>query len=168
MKGKLGQNTLCLFTKRDNKKISQICLAKKSRGFGKGKWNGFGGKMDSKLDPTIEEAALRELREEAGEIEVLKSDLIKVAEVIFIWPHKREWDKIMHVYLIDRWEGEIKGSEEMITPTWYSIDDLSSIDMWDADLKWFPFLFEGKKIKARIEYNEDGKYVEWKYELAEF
>ena len=36
----------------------------KKRGFGEGKWNGFGGKVEE--GETILQAALRELKEECG------------------------------------------------------------------------------------------------------
>lgn len=43
---------------------NQILLAMKKRGFGEGKWNGAGGKVDP--GETIIQAASRELREETG------------------------------------------------------------------------------------------------------
>jgi len=48
--------TLCIVLKRN-----EILLGMKKRGFGKGKWNGFGGKV--LRGETIEKAAKRELRE---------------------------------------------------------------------------------------------------------
>jgi 8-oxo-dGTP diphosphatase/2-hydroxy-dATP diphosphatase len=42
----------------------RILLGMKKRGFGMGKWNGFGGKVEPA--ETVEDAALRELEEEAG------------------------------------------------------------------------------------------------------
>lgn len=42
----------------------KILLGMKKRGFGAGRWNGFGGKVLS--GETIEETAKREIREEAG------------------------------------------------------------------------------------------------------
>lgn len=42
----------------------QVLLGMKKRGFGEGKWNGFGGKVES--GETIEQAAARELKEEAN------------------------------------------------------------------------------------------------------
>lgn len=42
----------------------QILLGMKKRGFGMGKWNGFGGKVEP--GETIEEGALREMAEESG------------------------------------------------------------------------------------------------------
>ena len=51
--------TLCLITKEDN-----ILLGMKKRGFGTGIWNGFGGKVQK--GESIEEATVRETKEEAG------------------------------------------------------------------------------------------------------
>ena len=42
----------------------RVLLGEKKRGFGEGFWNGFGGKVDA--GESVDEAALRELREEAG------------------------------------------------------------------------------------------------------
>ena len=47
-----------------NEASQEILLGMKKRGFGVGKWNGFGGKVDPK--ESIYEGALRELKEEAG------------------------------------------------------------------------------------------------------
>lgn len=43
---------------------NQILLAMKKRGFGEGKWNGAGGKVEE--GETIVQAASRELMEETG------------------------------------------------------------------------------------------------------
>jgi 8-oxo-dGTP diphosphatase/2-hydroxy-dATP diphosphatase len=56
----------------------KVLLGKKKRGFGTGRWNGFGGKVEE--GETIEESAKRETREEAG-IDV--SDLEKVGIIEF-------------------------------------------------------------------------------------
>lgn len=42
----------------------RVLLGRKKRGFGAGKWNGFGGKIEA--GETIRQCAVRELREEAG------------------------------------------------------------------------------------------------------
>ncbi len=42
----------------------EILLGMKKRGFGKGKWNGFGGKVSQ--NESVLEGAQRELQEEAG------------------------------------------------------------------------------------------------------
>ena len=43
-------------------KENNILLGMKKRGFGEGRWNGFGGKVET--GETIEEGAKRELKEE--------------------------------------------------------------------------------------------------------
>jgi 8-oxo-dGTP pyrophosphatase MutT (NUDIX family) len=42
----------------------RVLLAMKKRGFGEGRWNGYGGKV--KEGETIEQAARREILEESG------------------------------------------------------------------------------------------------------
>ena len=44
----------------------KVLLGMKKRGFGEGKWNGFGGKVEA--GETIIEAAAREVKEECGYI----------------------------------------------------------------------------------------------------
>lgn len=50
-----------VFCLRENR---HVLLGMKKRGFGKGKWNGFGGKVEQ--GETMVESAVRELKEEAG------------------------------------------------------------------------------------------------------
>ena len=45
---------------------NRVLLGMKKRGFGVGKWNGFGGKLEP--GETVVEAAAREVREECGYI----------------------------------------------------------------------------------------------------
>ena len=49
---------------REEEGERQLLLGRKKRGFGEGKWNGFGGKLEP--GETVEEAAVRELQEESG------------------------------------------------------------------------------------------------------
>ena len=53
------ETTLCLLKKEDS-----ILLALKKRGFGEGKYNGVGGKLENNETP--EEAMIRECKEEIG------------------------------------------------------------------------------------------------------
>ncbi|MCX6719056.1 MAG: NUDIX domain-containing protein [Candidatus Taylorbacteria bacterium] len=53
------QMTLCIVYQP-----SRVLLGMKKMGFGKGRWNGFGGKVEA--GETIEDAAKREVLEEAG------------------------------------------------------------------------------------------------------
>ena len=46
------------------REANRVLLGMKKRGFGVGKWNGFGGKLEQ--GETVLEAAAREVREECG------------------------------------------------------------------------------------------------------
>jgi len=56
-----GPKRLTLLLLRSN---GRILLGRKKRGFGAGKANGFGGKVE--VGETIKEAAVREMQEESG------------------------------------------------------------------------------------------------------
>ncbi len=131
-----------------------IFLGNKKRGFGKGKINGFGGKYTPQ-DKTIEEAALRELFEEIG-IKSKLEHLQKVGVIEFSFPPEKakEWNQRAHVYFLNQWEGEPSESEEM-TVEKYKINEIPYEKMWDTDQHWMPKLIEGKKIKAKFEFEAD-------------
>lgn len=59
--------TLCLVFQSP-----RLLLGLKKRGFGQGRWNGFGGKV--KVGEPLEAAAIRETQEEAG---IIVSDITK-------------------------------------------------------------------------------------------
>jgi len=144
------QATLCLLL-RDGQSAKEILLAMKKRRFGEGKWNGAGGKFDSKKgDKTINDTAIRETKEEIG-IDVKKMD--KVAVLNFHFPYKKEWDQDVHVFLVKDWEGEPSESEEML-PQWFKTYEIPFNKMWDDDKYWLPHILKGKKLKAKFIFKE--------------
>lgn len=151
----LRNSTLVFLVKKSDGVIREICLAMKKRGFGKGRWNGVGGKVDSEHE-TIEEAARRETREEIS-IEV--GDLEKTAELSFYFPHNTAWDQMVHVYFTEVWSGEPSESEEM-NPQWFSVDGLPFHDMWPDDPFWLPEVITGNKIKARFIFGEGDRILD--------
>lgn len=60
----------------------RVLLGMKKRGFGAGRWNGFGGKVRD--GETIEEAARREMEEEAG-IQPSTFERVGVIDFEFHW-----------------------------------------------------------------------------------
>ena len=98
--------TLCMLV-RDNPP-QEILLGMKKARFGAGKYNGFGGKVEPR--ETIVEATARELAEEAG-VQVALSDLKPVALLTFLFPYRREWEQVVHVYCAHSWQGTPAESE---------------------------------------------------------
>lgn len=129
----------------------RILLGMKKRGFGAGKINGFGGKLNE--GESIVEAAVRELEEEIG-LETTIDNLEKVGELTFLFPHKTEWDNVVHVFLINSWNGEPRESEEMGFE-WHDVDKIPVDKMWDADKYWMSDVLNGRKVKGKFSYGED-------------
>ncbi len=143
---KLKDTTLVFLVKKSAGEISQICLAMKKRGFGAGRWNGVGGKVEQ--GETIEKAAERETKEE---ICVLPADLKKVGELSFYFPHNPAWDQLVHIYFAENWQGEPAESEEM-KPAWFSPKDLPFKSMWPDDTFWMPEVLKGNAIRGYFKF----------------
>ena len=126
-----------------------VLLAMKKRGFGAGRWNGVGGKLDE--GETIEEALVRECQEE---ISVTPTQYKKMAEILFDEHHNGERSQMqVHVYVCEAYEGEPKESEEM-APEWYKLNELPFDEMWPDDPYWLPQVLDGKKLKATFVLDE--------------
>lgn len=132
-----------LFVIRDGK----ILLIHKKRGFGKGKINGPGGKIEPGETPR--ECAIRETCEE-----------------LCIKPTGVEDAGLLHFQFIDGYsihgfvftasgyEGEPTETEEAI-PIWCTIDELPFEHMWEDDPTWFPYMLEGRYFSGRYIFDGD-------------
>ena len=135
-------------------KDASVYLSEKKRGFGKGYLNGYGGKVGE--GESIENAAIRELNEEAG-LTVNLQKLQRVAIINFFEEDRQIFE--CHVFFVSVWNGEIKESEEMAQPVLYDLNNLPYERMWDGDRVWLPLVFSGKKIKADVYYEKGMKKV---------
>ena len=127
-----------------------VLLALKKRGFGIGKWNGVGGKVDEKKDKSILDAAIRETKEEIG-VDLESPE--KVAVMRFRFPYKEEWNQDVHVFLADSWKGNPEESEEM-APKWFKFPEIPFAKMWDDDKYWLHHVLAGKKLEADFIFKE--------------
>ena len=113
-----------------------------------GKWIGVGGHVEH--GETIDEAAIREVKEETG-LDVLS--LFCSGEVLFI---NDDYEEMMYVYeitdfqgtLIDCNEGELK---------WIPIKDIYNYPMWEGDKCFLPSLINHQPyFKMTLRYkNKD-------------
>ena len=146
-------------------KGNSVLFGMKKRGFGSGKLNGYGGKVDSGEE--ITDSAVRELFEEA-KIICRKEDLEKVGEIDFFFPEipkEKDWNQTVHVYILRKWFGDVEETEEM-KPEWFDIEDLPLKKMWIDDKHWLPLVLKGKKIRASFVFDKEGESIK-RYQIAE-
>jgi 8-oxo-dGTP pyrophosphatase MutT (NUDIX family) len=147
--------TLLFLVRRDEAgAVSEICLAMKKRGFGIGKYNGVGGKVEP--GESIENAARREAEEEIG---VLVGELRQMAELEFRYAPRPDWDQLVHVFFAESWEGEPTESEEM-KPGWYAIPTIPFHSMWPDDSIWLPEVVSGNRIRGKFSFGEGETILE--------
>lgn len=144
----MRNSTLLFLIKKDGTKITDICLAMKKRGFGMGRYNGVGGKVEK--EESIEDAVRREAKEEIG---VTINEMTKCAELAFTFPHKEDWNQLVHVYLADTWDGDIIETEEM-NPSWFNVNDIPYEQMWSDDIYWLPKVLDGNVVRGKITFAE--------------
>jgi len=150
----MRNSTLLFLARETDGKVSHICLAMKKRSFGKGRWNGVGGKVME--GETIIDAMRRETKEE---IAVSVSDVSKVAELTFTFPSNQAWDQVVHVYTARTWEGEPTESEEM-APAWFALADIPYTNMWPDDIFWLPLVLQGLLVRAQFTFGENDVILE--------
>ena len=141
--------TLCLIERE-----GELLLGLKKRGFGEGRWNGFGGKLA--VGETIEQAARREVREESG-LEVGSLTVRGVLE--FIFQDNPECLEV-HLFGAQDFSGEPTETEEML-PAWWKTDALPYDQMWPDDRHWLPLYLDGKNVKGRFLFENQDRILDF-------
>lgn len=128
----------------------RILLAMKKRGFGHGRWNGLGGKLEP--GETLEQAAVRECHEESG---VTPRTLNLVAEHDFVQQSDapEAWHMYVYVYLCESWDGTPVETEEM-APQWFTLNQIPYKDMWEDDEYWLARVLDGQLLKGTFTFDE--------------
>jgi len=140
--------TLCLI-----RKDTKILLGLKKRGFGEGKWNGFGGKVEK--GESIEEATKREVEEEAC---IRLGNIEKAGILEFEFEGNPETLEV-HIFGAVDFSGEPKESDEMV-PQWFDEKELPFDKMWPDDRHWMPLFLTGRKFTGKFFFNNLNEIID--------
>ena len=132
-----------VFVIRDGK----ILLIDKKTGFGKGKVNGPGGKVEKGESPQA--CAIRECQEELG---------ITVSNLRYSGQHRFQFvdGYSIHVWVYSSEEFEGVPVETLeARPLWVSVDEIPYERMWEDDSLWLPMLLRGERFQGRWLFDGD-------------
>lgn len=134
----------------------QVLVGYKKRGFGAGKFAGFGGKIEP--GETLAQAAVRELAEECR-LQVDPFHLEYVAALTFIFPARPSWNERVYAFLVRRWQGQPLETEEM-RPSWFPFANIPYQQMWQDNRLWLPRVLAGECLRGRFVFREDNETVD--------
>ena len=130
------------FVVKDNK----ILLGLKKRGFGVGKWAGFGGKLNE--SESIAKGMKREFKEEVG-LDINQMTKVGIVEFIFLVSNEHFF---VHIFNITNYSGTIGESGEM-KPKWFKIDNIPFTEMWPDNQLWMSYFLSGQKFVGNFTYD---------------
>ena len=125
----------------------RVLLGMKKRGFGAGRWNGFGGKVEP--GESVYDAAVREVIEESG---VTPTGIKKIGNIIFSFENDPKLLEV-HVFKATGHTGEPVETEEM-RPQWFAYGAVPYDQMWSDDEYWIPLLFADKPFRAKFHFDQ--------------
>lgn len=133
----------------------KILLAMKKQGFGIGKWNGYGGKLENGEEPI--DGILREIEEESG-LKIPKDNCKELGYIDFYFNDKEEWNQKVIIYRVDEFDGEPVETEEM-KPEYFDLDKIPWNQMWAGDDEWIPNVIASKHFTGEIHFIDNGAKV---------
>jgi 8-oxo-dGTP diphosphatase len=139
--------TLCYIKDNKTNTILMIHRTKKVNDYHKGKWNGLGGKLDPGETP--EECVIREVREEAGFLVI--DPVLKGIITFPLFDGVDDW--YVFLFLAEKFTGDIIDSNEGKLE-WIKEEDLLSLNLWEGDKIFIPWLFQEKYFSAKFIYTE--------------
>ncbi|KAH7915048.1 hypothetical protein BJ138DRAFT_221832 [Hygrophoropsis aurantiaca] len=132
------------------------------------RYNGFGGKVEAGETPA--EAALRELKEEAG----IEAPLQHAGTLVFV-DEGSEWAFQIEMFSARTYSGIPTETEEM-RPEWFALPSLDEgthsraesdpanefppipyHKMWEDDIYWMPVLAKGQPFVGRADFKKSGE-----------
>ena len=137
--------TLC-YIKRNGHTL-MVHRNKKPNDMHEGKWNGLGGKFEPGESP--EECVVREVREESG-LEIRNPRL----HGLLMFPDFKGDDWYVFVFTANEFNGELIDSPEGRLE-WIPDEELTSLNLWESDQIFFPWLEREEFFSAKFIYQGD-------------
>lgn len=139
-------STVC-YLKKDNKVLMIHFL---------NKWDGVyappGGKFETGESPL--DCVIREFYEETG-LTLINPRL----QGISYW--KDSYEGVIFVYVADNYTGKLKREDDEGILTWIDIDDLLSINQFDQNKKFTPYLFKKELFEGKFLLDNNCKVLEY-------
>lgn len=143
----------------DGKEVLLVRRCARSHDHHFGKYNGLGGKLKSHED--IQTCMAREILEEAG-IHCLAMQLRGTVNWPNFGPGGEDW--LGFIFLITRFEGEPKKSNEEGELGWRPLTEIHTLPMWEGDKHFLPLVFDNDPaiFHGCMPY-ENGRPVLWTF-----
>lgn len=134
-----------VFLKREN----ALLLGYKTRGIGKGLWNGFGGKLEE--NESMKNCAKREMEEECN---LIVKDL-KPIGIVRYEVEDTNTSNIIHIFTGTEFEGNEQPSVEMNPIKWFKFNEIPYNKMWPCSPLWYPLMIDNKYFTAHVFYSSE-------------
>jgi 8-oxo-dGTP diphosphatase len=135
--------TLCYIKQNDH--TLMVYRNKKPNDMHEGKWNGLGGKFEPGESP--EECVIREVQEESG-LQIREPKL----HGLLMFPKFKGDDWYVFVFTANEFNGELIDSPEGKLE-WIPDEKLTSLNLWESDLLFFPWMEDEKFFSAKFIYD---------------
>ena len=137
--------TLCYV--KHNSQTLMVYRNKKPNDIHRGKWNGLGGKFESGESP--EECVTREALEESG-LQIHNPKL----HGLLMFPNFKGDDWYVFAFTVCEFNGELIDSPEGKLE-WIPDEKLTSLNLWESDQIFFPWLEKNAFFSAKFIYRGD-------------
>lgn len=131
----------------------KILLGRKKKKFGAGRYNGFGGGMES-VDKDIYATAIRETQEEVG-ITLINPE--RMGRILFHF-ESNEQDHDVYFFRARRYLGSPRETDEM-TAEWFNVHNIPYDQMWADDKYWLSILLDGNRLLGEFTFSAKHKIV---------
>ncbi|NOX25797.1 MAG: 8-oxo-dGTP diphosphatase [Deltaproteobacteria bacterium] len=151
--------TLAFIMSPDGRKTLLVHRHKRQSDQHLGKYNGLGGKLEAGED--VLSCIKREIREEAG-LECREIILRGTISWPGFGPNNEDW--FGFIFRVDAFSGEPLLENEEGTLSWYPINQLDKLPMWEGDRHFLPLVFDRNPVVFHgvLPY-ENSRPVSWHY-----